>query len=57
MTEILNAPSGRGQEKQNCVICKWKYGSFLDFLKQDVTYLVCSDVSVEATVYIQGDRI
>jgi len=34
MTETLNAPSGREQEKQNCVICRWKDGSLLDFFKQ-----------------------
>jgi hypothetical protein len=57
MMENLNAPSDREQEKQNCVICKWKEGSILGFLKQGEAYLVCSDVSVEATVYIHGDRI
>jgi hypothetical protein len=57
MTETLSAPSGGEKEEQNCLVCKWKYGSLLGFLKQGVAYLVCSDVSVGVTVYVQGDRI
>jgi len=40
MTETLRAPSGGEKEKENCLICKWKYGSVLGSLKEGVAYLV-----------------